>query len=53
MPDCSIAMARRDSAAHAGPALSYRCIEDNYYLLYSDRDSDPFVAHLGLRCALP
>ena len=32
--------------------IATRCIEDNYRLLYSDRDFDPFVAHLGLRSAL-
>lgn len=33
--------------------IATRCIEDKYDLLYSDRDFDPFVAHLGLRSALP
>lgn len=33
--------------------IATRCIEDRYHLLYSDRDFDPFVAHLGLRSALP
>lgn len=28
------------------------CIQNNMALLYSDRDFDPFVAHLGLRSAL-
>lgn len=28
------------------------CIENRYALLYSDRDFDPFVRHLGLRSAL-
>ncbi|MBK7001740.1 MAG: PIN domain nuclease [Rhodoferax sp.] len=28
------------------------CIENGFPLLYSDRDFDPFVQHLGLRCAL-
>ena len=28
------------------------CIEGNYALLFSDRDFEPFVAHLGLRSAL-
>jgi len=32
--------------------IATRCIEDNYALLYSDRDFDPFVRHLGLRSAL-
>lgn len=33
--------------------IATRCIEDNYHLLYSDRDFEPFVTHLGLRSALP
>jgi predicted nucleic acid-binding protein len=33
--------------------IATRCIENGYRLLYSDRDFDPFVAHLGLRSALP
>lgn len=32
--------------------IATRCIEDKHHLLYSDRDFDPFVMHLGLRCAL-
>ncbi len=28
------------------------CIEHDFALLYSDRDFEPFVAHLGLRSAL-
>jgi hypothetical protein len=32
--------------------IATRCIEDNLALLYSDRDFDPFVKHLGLRSAL-
>jgi len=32
--------------------LATRCIEDNVPLLYSDRDFQPFVQHLGLRSAL-
>jgi len=32
--------------------IATRCIEDNLPLLYSDRDFDPFVQHLGLRSAL-
>lgn len=32
--------------------IATRCIESEYSLLYSDRDFDPFVAHLGLRAAL-
>ena len=33
--------------------IATRCIMDDYELLYSDRDFDPFVAHLGLRTAMP
>ena len=29
--------------------IATRCIHYNYELLYSDRDFDPFVRHLGLR----
>ena len=32
--------------------IATRCIVDNLPLLYSDRDFDPFVQHLGLRSAL-
>ncbi|MCL4774650.1 MAG: PIN domain nuclease [Burkholderiaceae bacterium] len=32
--------------------IATRCIADGYALLYSDRDFDPFVAHLGLRSAM-
>lgn len=32
--------------------IATRCIENKWALLYSDRDFDPFVAHLGLRSAL-
>jgi predicted nucleic acid-binding protein len=32
--------------------LATRCIEGGFALLYSDKDFDPFVAHLGLRSAL-
>jgi predicted nucleic acid-binding protein len=32
--------------------IATRCILDNIPLLYSDRDFDPFVQHLGLRSAL-
>ncbi len=31
--------------------IATRCIESGYTLLYSDRDFDPFVEHLGLRSA--
>ena len=33
--------------------IATRCIEDGHDLLYSDRDFDPFVEHLGLRSATP
>jgi predicted nucleic acid-binding protein len=32
--------------------IATRCIKDHYQLLYSDKDFDPFVIHLGLRSAL-
>lgn len=32
--------------------IATRCIEDDLLLLYSDRDFDPFVEHLGLRSAM-
>ena len=32
--------------------IATRCIESKLSLLYSDRDFDPFVEHLGLRSAL-
>ena len=32
--------------------IATRCIESRLSLLYSDRDFDPFVEHLGLRSAL-
>lgn len=31
--------------------IATHCIENRLLLLYSDRDFDPFVAHLGLRSA--
>ena len=33
--------------------IATRCIESRLTLLYSDRDFDPFVTHLGLNSALP
>lgn len=33
--------------------IATRCIESRLSLLYSDKDFDPFVEHLGLRSALP
>lgn len=32
--------------------IATRCILDGHNLLYSDRDFDPFVAHLGLKSAM-
>lgn len=32
--------------------IATRCIEDDFALLYSDRDFDPFVKHLGLHSAM-
>jgi hypothetical protein len=32
--------------------IATRCIEDGLTLLYSDRDFDPFVEHLGLASAI-
>ena len=32
--------------------IATRCIEDGLALLYSDRDFDPFVEHLGLKSAM-
>ena len=32
--------------------IATRCIQDGYSLLYSDRDFDPFVVHLGLQSAM-
>lgn len=33
--------------------IATRCIQDELTLLYSDRDFDPFVAHLGLVALTP
>lgn len=33
--------------------IATRCIEAGLPLLYSDKDFDPFVTHLGLQSALP
>jgi predicted nucleic acid-binding protein len=33
--------------------IATRCIESEIAILYSEVDFDPFVAHLGLRSALP
>jgi len=32
--------------------IATRCIESDYALLFSDRDFEPFVEHLGLRSAV-
>jgi predicted nucleic acid-binding protein len=32
--------------------IATRCIKSGYALLYSDRDFDPFITHLGLRSAM-
>ena len=32
--------------------IATRCITDGHALLYSDKDFDPFVAHLGLATAM-
>lgn len=32
--------------------IATRCIEGGHALLYSDRDFDPFVAHLGLQAVV-
>ena len=32
--------------------IATRCIESDYALLFSDRDFEPFVEHLGLRSAI-
>ena len=32
--------------------IATRCIVDGHSLLYSDRDFDPFVEHLGLETAM-
>ncbi len=32
--------------------IATRCIESGFLLLYSDRDFDPFVEHLGLQSTL-
>ncbi len=32
--------------------IAIPCIESDYALLYSDRDFDPFVTHLGLSSAM-
>ena len=34
------------------PLIATRCIESDFALLFSDRDFEPFVEHLGLRSAL-
>lgn len=33
--------------------IATRCIVDGHAMLYSDRDFDPFVEHLGLQSVMP
>lgn len=33
--------------------IATRCLADDHALLFSDRDFEPFVRHLGLRSAMP
>lgn len=33
--------------------IATRCIVDGHALLFSDRDFEPFVRHLGLRSGMP
>jgi hypothetical protein len=33
--------------------IATHCIENGLTLLYSDRDFDPFIEHIGLRTAFP
>jgi hypothetical protein len=32
--------------------IATRCIADDLFLLHADRDFEPFVKHLGLRCVV-
>lgn len=58
--DIAIQAAQRSRAARAwhhdrktiDTLIGTRCIEADYALLYSDRDFDPFVEHLGLSSAM-
>ena len=59
--DIAIEAARNDRALHErgitirktiDTVIATRCIESDYALLYSDRDFDPFVEHLGLSSAM-
>lgn len=61
-PDLAIAAARNYRALRAkgvtirktiDTLIATRCIALDVPLLYSDRDFDAFVAHLGLKSALP
>ena len=60
-PDVAVAAARHYRQLRArgitprktiDTLIATRCIIDRIPLLYSDRDFDPFVRHLGLRSAL-
>ncbi len=59
-PEIAVQSARNDRRLRAAGVtvrktidclIATRCIEDGYPLLYSDRDFDPFVDHLGLQAA--
>lgn len=61
-PECAIIAARHYRTLRSkgvtirktiDTLIATRCIMDNIPLLYSDRDFDPFVTHLGLKSALP
>ena len=58
--DCAVAAARNYRALRQRGVtvrkttdclIATRCLMDGYPLLYSDRDFDPFVQHLGLQSA--
>lgn len=58
--DCAIAAARNDRALRQRGVtvrktidclIATRCLLDGHALLYSDRDFEPFVEHLGLQSA--
>lgn len=60
-PDAAVAAASNYRALRArgvtvrktiDTLIATRCLLDGHALLYSDRDFDPFVEHLGLRTAL-
>lgn len=60
-PEMAIQAARNFRTLHArgvtirktiDTLIATRCIESDLALLFSDRDFEPFVAHLGLRSAI-